>query len=65
MARLNEIQNNINRRVTNAYKQAGIDLDTDGPKTQEDRLSTSGMSPERKAQVEQYLQMKKSKAKPK
>lgn len=61
MAKLNEIQNNINRRVKNAYFQAGIDLDTTGPKTQTERLKEErGISDDRRAQIEQYLRMKKA-----
>lgn len=60
MARLSEIQDNINRRVKNKFSQAGIDLDSSGPKTQEDRLTETGITPDRKAQIVQYLEMKKA-----
>lgn len=62
MSRLNEIQNNINRRVQNSYKQAGVDITTSGPVTQQDRLTSAGITPERRGEIETYLKLKKQAA---
>lgn len=58
MARLYEIQSNINRRVQNSYKQAGIDIASGTPVAQQDRLSSAGITAERRAEIENYLKLK-------
>lgn len=58
-ARVDELKKAVDNRVINNYKYAGIDIETPGM-TQQDRLTDAGITPERRAQVENYIKLKRA-----